>query len=109
MSEMVMPDQSSGADADNKKKQMFLFWGCFAAMIATAFGFQVRAMLMETWGKEFELDKTQQGEIFGAGLWPFAISIILFSLIIDRIGYGKRGFTGGATTNQRADRCIFEH
>jgi len=89
MSEMVMPDQSSGANADEKRKNMLLFWGCFAALIATAFGFQVRAMLMETWGTEFGIDKTQQGEIFGAGLWPFAISIILFSLIIDRIGYGK--------------------
>ena len=76
MSEMVMPDQSSGANADDKRKNMLLFWGCFAALIATAFGFQVRAMLMETWGTEFGIDKTQQGEIFGAGLWPFAISII---------------------------------
>ena len=25
--------------------------------------------------------------LFGAGIWPFAISIILFSLIIDRVGY----------------------
>ncbi|MCD8534593.1 MAG: MFS transporter [Verrucomicrobia bacterium] len=29
----------------------------------------------------------QIGELFGAGVWPFAISIILFSLVIDRIGY----------------------
>ena len=27
------------------------------------------------------------GELFGAGIWPFAISIILFSLIIDKVGY----------------------
>ena len=25
--------------------------------------------------------------LFGAGIWPFAISIILFSLFIDRVGY----------------------
>ncbi|MEO1999509.1 MAG: MFS transporter, partial [Planctomycetaceae bacterium] len=35
------------------------------------------------------LSETQKGEIFGAGLWPFAISIVLFSLVIDRIGYGS--------------------
>ena len=29
------------------------------------------------------------GQIFGVGLWPFAISIVLFSLVIDKIGYGK--------------------
>ena len=34
-------------------------------------------------------ETAQKGEIIGAGLWPFAISIILFSLIIDRVGYGK--------------------
>ena len=71
------------------RQNKLLFWGCFAALIATAFGFIVRAMLMDSWGREFGLNKTQQGEILGAGLWPFAISIILFSLIIDRIGYGK--------------------
>ncbi|MEC9349351.1 MAG: MFS transporter, partial [Planctomycetota bacterium] len=66
-----------------------IFWGCFIALIATAFGFQVRAQLMGTWASELGLSGTQQGEIFGAGLWPFAISIILFSLVIDKIGYGK--------------------
>ena len=66
-----------------------LFLGCFVALIATAFGFIVRAMLINTWGVEFNLTETQKGEIFGVGLWPFAISIVLFSLVIDRVGYGK--------------------
>ena len=39
-------------------------------------------------GRTYGLTKTQMGEIFGVGLWPFSISIILFSLVIDRIGYG---------------------
>ena len=78
-----------GSSDPNQRRNRLLFWGCFASLIATAFGFQVRAMLMETWGAEFGINKTEQGEIFGAGLWPFAISIIIFSLIIDRIGYGK--------------------
>jgi MFS family permease len=84
---------SSGAEVAEKQltngqKQM-LFWACFLALIATAFGFIVRALLIDTWGRQFGLTATQQGEIFGVGLWPFAISIILFSLVIDRIGYGK--------------------
>ena len=29
----------------------------------------------------------QGQELFGAGIWPFAISIIVFSLVIDRVGY----------------------
>lgn len=66
-----------------------LFWACFISLIATAFGFIVRAMIMNDWAREFDLSATQKGEIFGVGLWPFAISIVLFSLVIDRIGYGR--------------------
>ena len=64
-----------------------LFWGCFVAMIATSFAFISRVLTAGTWGTEFGLTATQVGEILGAGLWPFAISIILFSLVIDHIGY----------------------
>lgn len=64
-----------------------LFWGCFIALIATSFGFVARVITASDWGAEFGLSETQIGEILGAGLWPFAISIILFSLIIDYIGY----------------------
>ena len=66
-----------------------LFWACFMSLIATAFGFVVRSMIISDLGKQFDLSATQQGEIFGAGLWPFAISIVLFSLIVDKIGYGR--------------------
>ncbi|MED5446773.1 MAG: MFS transporter, partial [Planctomycetota bacterium] len=86
---MASSEVAVGSETPKSRQNRLLVWGCFAALIATAFGFQVRAMLMETWGAEFNISKTQQGEIFGAGLWPFAISIIIFSLIIDRIGYGK--------------------
>jgi MFS family permease len=66
-----------------------LFWACFTALIATAFGFVVRTQIMDTWGEQFNLNKTELGQIQGAWLWPFAISIVLFSLIVDRIGYGR--------------------
>jgi MFS family permease len=66
-----------------------LFWACFIALIATAFGFIIRATTMDTWAADFGLTQTQKGEIFGVGLWPFAVSIILFSLVIDKIGYGR--------------------
>jgi len=65
-----------------------LFWACFIALVATAFGFIVRTNVIGEWGAQFDLDETQKGELFGVGLWPFAISIVLFSLVIDRIGYG---------------------
>ncbi|NBV53496.1 MAG: MFS transporter, partial [Verrucomicrobia bacterium] len=72
------------------KPDMALFWGCFIALITTAFAFITRAFLVNDpslWPKTFGLDAVQAGELFGAGIWPFAISIIIFSLIIDRIGY----------------------
>jgi len=65
----------------------FLFWTCFVSLVATSFGFISRAFMLDDWGKEFGLEPVQVGEIFGAGLWPFAISIVLISLFIDRIGY----------------------
>lgn len=69
------------------KSPKWLFWGCFIALITTAFGFILRAILMEGWKTEFNFSETQKGELFGVGLWPFAISIVIFSLIIDKIGY----------------------
>ena len=33
--------------------------------------------------------RRQKGSIQGAGLYPQALSIIFFSLVIDRIGYGR--------------------
>jgi len=65
-----------------------LFIGCIVSLVATAFGFAVRAAILEPWRVEFNLSQEQIGYILGAGLFPFAISIILFSLIVDRIGNG---------------------
>ncbi len=64
-----------------------LFLACFFAMTTTSFAFILRALTLPQWEAEFNLTKTQVGEIAGVGLWPYAISILLFSLIIDRVGY----------------------
>jgi MFS transporter, DHA2 family, metal-tetracycline-proton antiporter len=64
-----------------------LFWACFVALIATSFVFGVRSTLIGDIAKEFALSQGQVGRILGVGLWPFALSIMVFSLIIDRIGY----------------------
>lgn len=66
---------------------MKLFYACFVALITTSFGFILRSLMLPEWGREFNLTQTQLGEIAGVGLWPFAISIVLFSLVIDKIGY----------------------
>lgn len=71
----------------SEKDNRILFWGCFTVLVASAFGFVFRSFLMDGWGIQFGLSKTQQGEIFGVSFWPFGISIVLFSLIIDKVGY----------------------
>ena len=81
-----MSNQAAPAAPDRSK---LLFIGCWIALVTTSFGFVLRAMLINTWGEQFGLTEVQKGEIFGVGLWPFSISIVLFSLVIDRIGYGK--------------------
>lgn len=74
----------------NEKPSMTLFWGCFIALITTAFAFITRAFLCNDptyWQSDFGLDGVQAGALFGSGIWTFAISIIVFSLVIDKIGY----------------------
>ena len=78
----------------NSAPDMKLFWGCFIALTATSFGFIARVLTASDWGAEFGLSQTEVGEILGVGLWPFAISIILFSFIIDRIGYKMAMYFG---------------
>jgi MFS family permease len=64
-----------------------LFLACFIALVATSFVFGVRSTLIGDIAKEFQLGEAAKGRILGVGLWPFALSIIVFSLIIDHIGY----------------------
>ena len=77
------------ASQPDNKANMFLFWGCFIALITTAFGFITRMFLLDdpeiigTLG----LDPAQVGAYKGIQVWPFALSIIIFSLIIDKVGY----------------------
>jgi MFS family permease len=84
---------ASGAGAmdyrstEGSRHDKILFWGCFIALITTAFGFIARMFLINTWATEFGLDPAQSGRLAGIGIWPFAASIIGFSLIIDKIGY----------------------
>lgn len=78
---------NSSQTQDHGAPDMKLFWCCFIALVTTSFGFIIRAFSIGEWGREFGLTATQQGEILGVGVWPFAISIVLFSLIIDKIGY----------------------
>src|SRR5580692_10265239 len=69
--------------------QRRLFLGSYTSLIATAFVFAVRGAILKGWGDTFKVTQEELGAISGAGLYPFAITIILFSLIQDKIGYGR--------------------
>lgn len=72
----------------SNRHDKILFWGCFMAMITTSYAFISRMILCGgQFATDFGLDKVSVGELQGAGLWPFGVSIILFSFFIDRIGY----------------------
>ncbi len=75
------------ADRSAVPGSKWLFVTCFVALMATSFAFLIRAFTIGDWAADFGLDQVQQGQLNGAGLWPFAITIILFSLVVDRIGY----------------------
>ena len=73
-----------------QKPSQLMFWGCFIALVTTSFAFITRAFMASNpamWPSDFGLDGVQAQTLFGHGIWPFAISIILFSLVIDKIGY----------------------
>jgi len=86
---MAGAENRESAAAGTGEVSKWLFWTCFIALVATSFGFIIRANIIGDLGDHFNLSETQKGEILGVGLWPFALGIILFSLIVDRIGYGR--------------------
>lgn len=74
--------ESQGANSQR------VFWGCFIALITTSFAFITRMILCDgQFQKDFALNDVTVGALKGAGIWPFGVSIILFSLIIDKVGY----------------------
>jgi MFS family permease len=82
----------SDRDGLSRRDQKFLFWASFLALAAAGFGFVFRVMLPDIWGREFNITAQEVGGLAGAALWPIAITMILFSLLVDRIGYRKSMF-----------------
>jgi len=71
-----------------KSQEKWLFWACYISLIATAVAFVTRLALLSQWKTQFNIVSDEQvGQLAGAGIWPFAISIILFSFVVDKIGY----------------------
>ena len=73
-------------ELSDKEKSM-LFWASFLALTAAGVGFVFRGMIPTMWEGAFQITTDQVGVLTGAALWPIAVSMILFSLIVDKIGY----------------------
>jgi MFS family permease len=74
------------SDLTEREKRL-LFWASFLSLAAAGFGFSFRVAMGGAYGAELALTEQQVGEVFGASLWPIAITMIGFSLIVDRTGY----------------------
>lgn len=69
-------------------QKKLLFWASFLSLAAAGVGFAFRiAKMVEGYGAEFELTGQQIGNIAGSCFWPIAITMILFSLVVDKTGY----------------------
>lgn len=77
-----------GTDLTDAEKRL-LFWASFLSLAAAGFGFAFRVSKGIDYGTELGLTNHQVGQIFGASLWPIAITMIGFSLFVDRTGYKK--------------------
>jgi MFS family permease len=64
-----------------------LFWASFLALTAAGVGFVFRAMIPTIWEGHFQITKEDVGKLTGAALWPIAVTMVLFSLLLDRVGY----------------------
>ncbi len=73
-------------DISPKDKQI-LFWASFLSLLAAGVGFAYRVMVLGDWQSDFNLTGAEVGRIFGASLWPIAVTMIFFSLVVDNIGY----------------------
>ena len=69
--------------------QRRLFLASFITLIAAGAGFSIRSGILDDWGREFGFTQTELGGITGSGLWGFGLAVILFSVITDRVGYGR--------------------
>jgi len=71
----------------SEKEKGLLFWASFLSLGAAGFGFAFRIAHMGSYGAEFGLTGAQVGNIAGSCFWPIAITMILFSLVVDKTGY----------------------
>ena len=84
------PCHSGLTEAEKKR----LFLASFLALAAASYGFVFRVidLMGGALGQDLQLTQQQFGELFGASLWPVAITMIIFSMAVDKVGYKRSIF-----------------
>lgn len=67
--------------------QLFMA-SCFALLV-TSLSFGIRAGLLDTWGTEFNLSKSELGIISASAFWGFPLAVIIGGMVVDIIGMKK--------------------
>ncbi|MBW3599198.1 MAG: hypothetical protein KY475_18245, partial [Planctomycetes bacterium] len=67
--------------------RFLIFLASFFTLIAAGVGFAIRSGILGDWAAEFGFTKGELGTITGGGLVGFGVTIIIFSLFVDQIGY----------------------
>lgn len=79
--------ESNPNQALTQRERRLLFWASFLSLTAAGVGFAFRVAMGEVYGAELQLSNQEVGQVMGASLWPIAVTMILFSLVVDRTGY----------------------
>ena len=85
----------TGADLSEKEKST-IFWASFLSLAAAGVSLAFRIAMGGVYGSELGLTNLQIGQIVGAQFWPVAITMIGFSLVVDRTGYKAPMFAAAA-------------
>src|SRR2546422_1581244 len=65
-----------------------LFIGSFLTLVAAGMGFSARGAVLALWGAEYGFTRAELGVITGFGLTGFGLTVIFFSVLVERWGYG---------------------
>ena len=71
----------------SERDKNLLFWASFLSLLAAGVSFVFRVMIPSMWAEEFQITMAEVGALTGTALWPIAVTMILFSLLVDKIGY----------------------
>ncbi len=66
-----------------------LFVASCVALVTAGVAFSVRTDIIPAWKMDFGFTDTEIGQAAGAGLWGVAITMVLGSMVLDRLGMGK--------------------